>query len=419
MSAVNGSCSPAFLAAEHAARSSYGRIMAILIAKTRDIASAEDALSEAFARALQVWPDSGVPQNPDAWLLTTARRLLIDHARHERMIVDSHPKVALATRESILEIDEDHICDDRLRMLFLTAHPEIDVSVRTPLMLQLAMGLDVKTIASAFLVSPTALAQRLVRVKAKIRDSALSFALPPKSLLKERLDSVIQCIYATFNAGWDCGAESISEGGLANEAIWLARELQRMLPDEPEVLAVLALMLFSHSRHNARRTESGEFVPFDQQDQRLWDFALIDQAEDFLCQAFGLGSIGRYQLEAAIQSAHSHRARAGDTDWAAIIGLYNELLRMSPSIGATVARAAAIGRMAGADEGLKALEAIDPASVAAYQPYWATKGHLLKQLGRHHVEMQLAFQIAAGLSIDPSVRTFLLGQIERHEGTTS
>ena len=178
-------------------------------------------------------------------------------------------------------------------------------------------------------------------------------------------------------------------------------------------------MLFSHSRRSARRTESGEFVPFDQQDQRLWDFASIDQAEDFLREAFELGRIGRYQLEAAIQSAHSHRARAGDTDWAAIIGLYNELLRMSPSIGATVARAAAIGRMAGADEGLKALEAIDPASVTAYQPYWAIKGHLLKQLGRHHAEMQLAFQIAAGLSIDPSVRTFLLGQIEQHEGPKS
>jgi predicted RNA polymerase sigma factor len=392
---------------ERVARESYGRLVAYLSSQTRDVASAEDALSNALVAALKAWPRDGVPQNPEAWLLTTARHSLIDLVRHERVAVASEPTLQLLREEREVALISE-FPDDRMKLLFVCAHPAIDPGMHTPLMLQTVLGLDAARIAGAFLVSPKTMGQRLVRAKTKIRDGGIQFEVPQDRELPERLDAVLEAIYAAFGIGWDDVAGVDQRGrDLAEEAIWLARVLLQLLPDKAEVRGLLALMLHCEARRGARRAPDGQFVPLSNQDTKLWSLPLIEEAERHLAEAFTQGCSGRFQLEGAIQSVHAERARSGRIDWAAIAIFYEQLIRISPTLGTRTGYAAAIAEATGPEAGLAVLDGIDPNDVSAYQPYWAVRAHLLRRVGKTS-EAVGAFDRAIGLAEDPAVREFLL-----------
>ena len=261
---------------ERVARESYGRLVAYLSSHTHDVASAEDALSNALVAALATWPRDGVPQNPEAWLLTTARHSLIDHVRHQQVAEASEPTLLLLSREPKENMTlSPEFPDERLKLLFVCAHPAIDPAMHTPLMLQTVLGLDAVRIAHAFLVSPTTMGQRLVRAKTKIRDGGIQFEVPQERELPQRLDAVLEAIYAAFGIGWDDMAGVDQRGrDLAEEAIWLARVLLQLMPREAEVHGLLALMLHCEARRAARRGPDGRFVPLSEQDSQQWSLPL-------------------------------------------------------------------------------------------------------------------------------------------------
>jgi predicted RNA polymerase sigma factor len=398
-------------AVERAARESYGRLLAFLAARSHDVAAAEDALGDAFHAALRTWVGNGVPQNPDAWLLTAARRRLIDRARRERVRDDALQTLLVAAEEAQeMTTASVEFPDERLKLLFVCAHPAIDAAARTPLMLQTVLSLDAARIASAFLVSPTAMGRRLTRAKAKIRDARIAFELPETGELPERLDAVLEAIYAAYGSGWDdiTGADPRRQG-LTGEAILLGRLLTKFLPAEPEALGLLALMLHCEARRDARRSPAGAYVPLSEQDVSLWSKPLTEQAEHLLVAAAQAGRMGRFQLEAAIQSVHARRAITGETNWESIALLYEGLVRIAPTVGAMLGRAAAIAEAKGADAGWSLLEAIPAEAVLSYQPYWALRAHLLQRLGRAEGAMA-AYTRAIGLSADPAMRDFLVAR---------
>ncbi len=393
--------------AEQVARDSYGRLIAFLAARSRDVAAAEDALAEAFRAALESWPGSGVPDKPEAWLLTAARRRQIDTARHARVQTDAMSTL-LAVADEMQEPANDAFPDERLKLLFVCAHPAIDIAARTPLMLQTVLGLDAARIASAFLVKPAAMGQRLARAKAKIRGARIAFEVPEAKELPYRLDAVLEAVYATYGTGWDdvAGADPRRKG-LAAEAITLGRLLLQLLPAEPEVQGLLALMLNCEARRDARLHKAGEYVPLSEQDTHRWNWTLLGEAHQLLLCAEQAGLIGCFQLEAAIQSVHTRRAMTGKTDWEEIALLYEGLVRLSPTTGAMVGRAAAVAEARNAAMGWSLLETIPTESVTIYQPYWALAAHLLKSLSRID-EARIAYERAVGLCEDPIVRTFLV-----------
>src|SRR5712691_8929461 len=328
---------------ERVARESYGRLVAYLSSQTRDVASAEDALSNALVAALKAWPGDGVPQNPEAWLLTAARRSFIDLVRHQQVAVASEPTLQLLREEREMTLPAE-FPDDRLKLLFVGAHPAIDFSMHTPLMLQTVLGLDAARIAHAFLVSPTTMGQRLVRAKTKIRDGGIRFEVPQEREQPQRLDAVLEAIYAAFGIGWDDMAGVDQRGrDLSEEAIWLGRVLLELMPGEAEVRGLLALMLHCEARRSARRGLDGRYVPLSEQDSQQWSLPLIEEAERNLAEASSCGRAGRFQLEAAIQSVHAERARSGRTEWAAIMAFYERLIRISPTLGTRTGYAAAVG----------------------------------------------------------------------------
>jgi len=399
---------------EHVARDSYGRLVAYLSARTHDVAAAEDALADAFVAALRTWPRDGLPNNPEAWLFTAARRRLIDQARHERTRADAAQTIRLLVRQED-DVSDSVFPDERLKLLFVCAHPEIDAAVHTPLMLQVVLGLDAATIGSAFLTSPAAMGQRLSRAKARIREADVAFEIPDRQELPARLDAVLDAIYAAYGSGWDdlAGADP-RRRGLAQEAIWLARMVLQLLPDEPEARGLLALMLYCEARRVARRAAGGDYVPMSEQDTSLWDAPMIDEAESMLHAAAAAQRVGRFQLEAALQSAHIEGARHGRTDWQGIAALYEGLVRTAPTIGALVGRAAALGEARGPVTGLAELDAIDPQIVKTYQPFWAVRAHLLAEAGRSR-EAADAFDRAIGLTEDGATRQFLLRRRQQTE----
>jgi len=401
-------------AAELAARVSYGRLVAYLAARWRDVARAEDALGDALLAALETWPRTGVPDKPEAWLLTVARRHLMDAARHTKVEAAAAADLGVMVRETEREASSAAVFPDRrLGLLFACAHPAIDEAARTPLMLQTVLGLDAARIASAFLVTPATMSQRLVRVKAKIRDAGIRFEIPEPRDLPSRLDAVLQAVYAAYGSGWeDVAGADPRRRGLAEEAIWLGRLVVRLLPDEPEAHGLLALMLHCEARRGARRDAAGGYVPLTRQDVTLWSRSMIGEAEELLATASRARKLGRFQLEAAIQSAHAQRAESGRTDWEAIALLYEGLLGLASTIGARVGHAAALAEARGSAAGLAVLETISSEAVSAYQPYWALSGHLLKSLGRGEQAKQ-AYARAIGLSEDPAVREFLVDQSPR------
>lgn len=393
---------------ERVARESYGRLVAYLSVNTHDLAAAEDALSEALLKALTAWLPDGVPQNPEAWLLATARHSIIDAARHQRVVSASEPTLQLLKEGTMETTLPTHFPDERLKLLFVCAHPAIDPNMHTPLMLQAVLGLDAGRIAGAFLVSPKTMGQRLVRAKTKIRDGGIRFEIPDQSDLPPRLDAVLEAIYAAFGIGWDDMAGADQQGrNLAEEAIWLARVLLQLMPREAEVQGLLALMLHCEARRAARRDRDGRYVPLSEQDPTLWSLFLIEEAERHLGEASKHGSPGRFQLEAAIQSVHAERARSGRIEWGAIAQFYQQLIRIWPTLGAQTGYAAALAEANRPEHGLVVLDAIDQKAVASYQPYWAVRAHLLQCLGRN-AEASAAYDKAIGLAEDPAIREFLL-----------
>ncbi|HEY1578546.1 MAG TPA: DUF6596 domain-containing protein [Terracidiphilus sp.] len=393
--------------AEQVARRSYGKLVAFLAARTRDVSAAEDALSDAFAAALSDWPRNGCPQSPEAWLMTVARRKFLDGVRSTQREESSDEMEAIAGAVASVP-DTAEIPDRRLGLMFACAHPAIDASIRSPLMLQAVLGLDAARIASAFLVSPATMSQRLVRAKTKIRQAGIPLDIPERTRLRPRLDAVLDAIYAAFAEGWiDAAGTDVARRDLAEEAIYLGRVVVDLLPDEPEGLGLLALMLHAEARRPARRDSSGEYVPLAQQDISKWNTNMIAEAEILLRRASAMNIVGRYQLEAAIQSAHAARARIGQSDWSAIVQLYDALISISASPIAAINRALAIAEVQGPQQALIDLDAVatDP-RLSEYQPYWAARAELLVRVNaRHHARH--AYDIAIGLERDPAVRRFL------------
>ncbi|TGQ29218.1 MULTISPECIES: RNA polymerase sigma factor [unclassified Mesorhizobium] len=395
-------------AAEAAARQSYGKLVAFLAARTRDVAGAEDALADAFAAALERWPRTGVPEKPEAWLLAVARRRGVDAVRRRQTGEAARDHLKLIAEEVEARMTDEELPDERLRLMFACAHPAIEASVRAPLILQTILGFDAATIASAFLVSPATMGQRLVRAKTRIREIGIPFRVPERAELGERLDAVLEAIYAAFAEGWtDPAGTETRRRNLATEGIWLGRLVASLMPDEPEAVGLLALMLFAEARRAARRSPDGDFVPLAEQDTALWDDTLIDEAEDLLERAAAKEIIGRYQLEAAVQSAHTARRRGGRTDWAAIRQLYDALLALAGSPVVAINRAVAIAEDEGAAGGLAALYVLgDDKRLDDYQPYWAARAGLLARLGTTGLAAE-AYDRAIGLERDPAVRRFL------------
>ena len=406
---AQGSDERAHETAEAVARQSYGKLVAFLAARTGDVAGAEDALSEAFASALSEWPEGGVPRNPEAWLMTVARNKLVDAARRRRGSARAAGHLRLMADElaASREIGA-YIPDDRLRLMFACAHPAIDPGVRAALILQTVLGFDASTIASAFLLSPPAMSQRLVRAKSKIRQAGIPFRVPEREELLERLDSVLEAIYAVFSEGWsDPAGTELRHRNLAEEGIWLGRLVVSLLPEEPEALGLLALMLHAQARRDARRDAQGEYVPLAEQDASLWDTALIEEAEALLFRAGALGAPGRYQLEAAVQSAHAVRRISGRSDWLAIERIYVSLSALIDSPVVTINRAIAVAETRGPEAGLALLDSLAlDAELGQYQSYWAARAALLTRIGRIGAADQ-AYEMAIGLEPDPAVRRFL------------
>lgn len=400
--------------AEAAARQNYGRLVAYLAARTRDVAGAEDALADAFAEALARWPQTGVPDKPEAWLLAVARRRGIDAVRRGQTRKNARDHLAMIDDERAAQAEDEELPDERLRLMFACAHPAIDASVRAPLILQTVLGFDAAAIASAFLVAPATMGQRLVRAKTRIRDAGIPFRIPERSELAERLDAVLSAIYAAFAEGWTdaIGGEG-RRRNLAGEAIWLGRLMVLLLPDEPETFGLLALMLYAEGRRRARRNTACDYVPLSEQDFSLWDAALIDEAEGLLRRASSFGATGRYQLEAAVQSAHTARRHDGSVNWAAIKALYDVLTQLSASPVVCVNRAVAIAETSGAQAGLTALDTLTADQrLDGYQPYWAVRAEILARLGLG-ADAAAAYDRAIGLETDDAVRRFLAGRKAR------
>ena len=395
-------------AAENAARTSYGRLLAYLARQWRDVTSAEDALAGAFGRALEIWPIQGVPTNPDAWLLVVARNLLRNGARAKKTREQMADSLLVLTPSE--HEDMPIIADKRLELMFVCGHPAIDPSARTPLMLQTVLGLTAERIASSFLVSPDTMGRRLSRAKARIKDIGIAFEVPEENELSERMECVLETIYAAYGQGWDSvGGDDQTHKGLTEEAIWLARVLVELRPSDAEALGLLALMLFCESRRAARQVNE-QYVPFAEQNTALWDLPMAKEAEEKLRRAGRLKQPGRFQLEAAIQSVLVHSRLTGADMRLPTWTLYGLLAQKAPTIGNLVGLAAATAEVHGPEAGLNELAELPEAVTKDYQPFWALKAQLLQQLSTDQIATATAFKRAIGLTEDGAVRAYLIGK---------
>lgn len=412
---------PAARSAHVAARDSYGRLLALLAATTHDLAAAEDALADAFERALRTWPSRGVPHNPDAWLLTVARNRLRDEWKSARVqqsvpldavSLDSGPLDAVtldAGRHPLAHIDDidiDAIPDRRLELMLVCAHPAIDRAIRTPLILNTVLGFTAEQIARAYSVPPPTMATRLVRAKKRIKATGIPFRIPDRADLPPRMAAVLEAVYGAYVIDWTTGPQARR---LPSEAPHLAEVLAGLAPDDAEAHGLAALIELSAARAPARGDADGCFVPLAEQDPALWDAHLISRAHQHLRAAHARGQLGRFQLEAAIQAVHCARGRDGVTDWPALLRLHRALHEAAPSLGSSVALAAVTAEVDGAAAGLATLDALlaeagRPGRL--FQPAKATRAHLLDRLGRRE-EAVAAYERAIGLTHDAGERRYL------------
>jgi RNA polymerase sigma-70 factor (ECF subfamily) len=387
----------------------YGKLVAILAVRARDVASAEDALSGALAEALVAWPRDGVPQNPDAWLLTAARNNLADaqrKSRRERALPEASMEREHRLSRLLSSLDEQDSADERLTLLFVCAHPAIDVSVRTPLMLQAVMGLSAEQIAAAFVVSPATMSQRLVRAKRRIVETGVRFAQPDTEELPHRIEHVLEAIYGAYGTAYndDVGADTSST--LAGEALDLIAIVTTQLSDCAEAWGLRSLMLLCHARRNARRDTHGTYVPLREQQLSRWDRSLIDAGNQSLLQAAQLRQPGRFQTHAAIQAAHMDAVLCGVDNSTPIASLYDALMVQAPTIGTLIARAAAWADAGHAEQALRMLDNIDADDVRTHQPYWAVRADVLRRVHRP-AEARVAYDRAIGLTADHATREWL------------
>ena len=421
----HGEPGPAARSAGVAARDSYGRLLALLAASTSDLAAAEDALADAFERALRTWPSQGVPASPSAWLLTVARNRLRDEWKSARAQRSAPLDAARDTLAHIAETDVDSIPDRRLELMLVCAHPAIDRAVHTPLMLNTVLGFTAEQVGRAFSVPTSAMATRLVRAKKRIKAAGVPFRIPDRADLPTRMASVLEAVYGAYVIDWTTGPQARR---LPSEALHLAEVLATLVPGDPEVRGLAALIELSAARAPARLDAGGRFVPLADQDPSLWDPHLISRAHEHLRAAHARGQLGRFQLEAAIQAVHcarNHRARNDEarndgarsygasgrddtTDWPALLALHRVLHAVAPSLGSSVALAAVTAEVDGPAAGLATLDAVEAEAgehARRFQPAKATRAHLLDRLGRK--EAVAAYESAISLTHDIAERQYL------------
>jgi RNA polymerase sigma-70 factor (ECF subfamily) len=412
-----GPAAPAVRSAGVAARDSYGRLLALLAAATSDLAGAEDALADAFERALRTWPSQGVPGNPDAWLLTVARNRLRDEwksARAQRAVpLDAVPD----TLAHVDDVDVDAIPDRRLELMLVCAHPAIDRAMHTPLMLNTVLGFTAEQVGRAFSVPAPTMATRLVRVKKRIKAAGIPFRIPDLADLPARMASVLEAVYGAYVIDWATGPQARQ---LPSEALHLAEVLTTLVPGDPEALGLAALIELSAARTPARVDAEGHFVPLADQDPALWNQELISRAHEHLRAAHARGQLGRFQLEAAIQAVHCARGRDGTTDWPTLLTLHRILQAVAPSLGSGVALAAVTAEVDGPAAGLAALDALlleAGQRARLFQPAMATRAHLLDRLGRKE-EAVAAYDSAISLTHDTAEREYLERRRDRASGVS-
>ncbi len=407
MTAVEAAVAVAF-------REEWGRVVATLIGVTGDWDIAEECAQEAFALALERWPRDGIPRVPGAWLTTTARNRAIDRLRRAATGAAKLQEVAVLSPPSEPgNPDDSGVEDDRLRLIFTCCHPALSTEAQIALTLRTLAGLTTPEIARAFLVPEATMAQRLVRAKHKIRNAGITYRVPPAHVLPERTASVLGVLYLLFNEGYAASAgAALVRDGLCVEAIDLARTLASLMPDEPEVTGLLALMLLQQSRRDARVDGAGELVLLEQQDRTQWDQDAITEGVALLDAALRRGEPGPYQVQAAIAACHATALDAHDTDWVEIAGLYGELARMVPSPVVELNRAVAVAMADGPDAGLRLVDALDAsAALSTYYLLPATRADLLRRLDRHD-EAAVAYRAALDLAPADTERRYLARRLE-------